>query len=171
MTTAQRNAVIQTLQKRQNENEGFLVLATSAIEAGCDFDAHLIVTELCNPDSLVQLAGRLNRRGTMPGAQLVLIGETIRPHVNVLNKEQLPRYLKDLHAMNGIFRPQGLSPYFIPPQKDWMGEILFDMLWNYVYEGDLTSEPLWKRGILVTRSWEPAITVCTGLDEQGRPQI
>ncbi len=179
MTTEQRNKVIQEIKKRQEskDHEGYLVLATSAIEAGCDFDAHPIITELCNPDSLAQLAGRLNRQGQMPDAELVVVvGEKLKPfdRDDSLSKEErqkyLETYLDTLHGMNDIFQPKMLSALFPPPEKDWMGEILFDMLWEYVYESDLTSEPLWKRGILVTRSWEPAVTVCTGLDDQDRPQ-
>jgi CRISPR-associated endonuclease/helicase Cas3 len=45
LTSAQRRTVINKLIELQNSDKGFLVLATSAIEAGCDFDAHVIVTE------------------------------------------------------------------------------------------------------------------------------
>lgn len=165
MTSIQRSSVIDKIITRQKEKKGFLVLATSAIEAGCDLDSHLIITELCNPDSLVQLAGRLNRRGKMENAELVIVGNSIKPFVSVLNEEQLENYINDLKSMGNIFNPESLQKYFNPPKEDWMGEILFDMLWEYVYEGDLTSKPLWDRGILVTRSWEPAITLCTGIDE------
>ena len=42
--------------------KGYLLFTTSAIEVGCDLDAHLLITELCNPDSLIQRAGRCNRK-------------------------------------------------------------------------------------------------------------
>ncbi len=170
LTTKQRKKVITEIIRRQQKDQGFLVLATSAIEAGCDLDAHLIITQLCNPDSLVQLAGRLNRRGRMKDALLVVVGDSIPFYVNPIDKEQLQRYLEDLRRMNGRFQPEMLKNYFRPPQGDWMGEILFDMLWEYVYEGDLTSKRLWDRGILVTRSWEPAVTLCTGFDAWHRPK-
>ncbi|MDX9819278.1 MAG: helicase-related protein, partial [Desulfococcus multivorans] len=170
MTSSQRREVIQTILRRQAGNEGFLVLATAAIEAGCDLDAHLIVTELCNPDSLVQLAGRLNRRGRMTGAELVVVGERLKPMTADLRDETMERYLSDLKEMGGRFAPEQLSHYFVPPDGDWMSEILFGMLYDYVYEGDLSAKPLWDRGILVTRSWEPAVTLCTGIDQKtGRP--
>jgi CRISPR-associated endonuclease/helicase Cas3 len=168
MTAKQRSENIQKFIKQQKEEKGFLVLATSAIEAGCDLDAHIIVTELCNPDSLVQLAGRLNRRGQMNDAELVIVGEKIKSFVSVLKGEQVEKYVQKLKTMNGLFKPENLREYFNPPKGDWMGEILFDMLWDYVYEGDLTSKPLWDRGILVTRSWEPSVTLCTGVDKKTR---
>jgi len=172
MTTEQRKAVIHTLQTRQQNQQGFFVLATSAIEAGCDFDAHLILTELCQPDSLTQLAGRLNRRGNMPDAELVVVGERLRRHINddEFSEEEQRDYLDELREMGGHFRPERLARFFKPPTPDWMGDILFDMLWGYVYEADLTAEPLYKRGILVTRSWEPSVTLCAGLDSGNMPR-
>jgi CRISPR-associated endonuclease/helicase Cas3 len=164
LTISQRRKVLHNLIKSQNQGQGFLVLATSAIEAGCDLDVQLIITELCNPDSLVQLAGRLNRKGKNPEAKLIVVGDKIKPLVCCLDtQEKLKSYLQTLYSMQPNFDPQRLKQFFKAPQGDWMGEILFDMLWEYVYEGDLTSKPLWDRGILVTRSWEPAITLCTGL--------
>ena len=170
MTSYQRRNTVQDLIQRQKNEKGFLVLATSAIEAGCDLDAHVIVTELCNPDGLVQLAGRLNRRGLTTDAELVVVGNRLKPGLAVLSGGQIENYLQDLSAMDGMFAAEGLEKYFHPPEGDWMGEILFDMLWEYVYEGDLSAKPLWDRGILVTRSWEPSVTLCTGFDSHERPQ-
>ena len=171
LTAIQRSSVIQKLIARQREGEGFLILATSAIEAGCDLDAHVIVTELCNPDSLVQLAGRLNRRGKMEDAELVIVGDGIKPFLCSLPGNLSDRYLEDLKNMGNRFDPTVLFNYFRMAQGDWMGEVLFDMLWEYVYEGELTSKPLWDRGILVTRCWESSVTLCTGLHEKTKTPI
>ncbi|MBF0496485.1 MAG: CRISPR-associated helicase Cas3' [Deltaproteobacteria bacterium] len=171
LTSEQRRGVINKIIDHQKNDKGFMILATSAIEAGCDLDAHLIITEFCDPDSLVQLAGRLNRRGRMPEAKIIVVrGESGYPF-STLSKSQQAAYWADLEGMNGLLEPVRLTDYFEPPQDDWMGEILFDMLWDYVYDGDLTCKPLWDRGILVTRSWEPSITLCTGINEEtGRPE-
>ncbi len=169
MTARQRAKVIDSLISAQRKGQGFLVVATSAIEAGCDLDAHLIATQLCNPDSLVQLAGRLNRRGNMKNAEIVVAGEKIPNFVCDLDPDRLAEYYKTLVDMEGNFQPGMLETFFRPPTGDWMGEVLFDMLWEYVYEADLTGKPLWDKGILVTRSWEPAVTLCTGKDKHGRP--
>jgi CRISPR-associated endonuclease/helicase Cas3 len=170
MTPRQRRKAIQNLTKSQKQDAGFLVLATAAIEAGCDLDAHCIVAELPNPDSLVQLAGRLNRRGQMRDAELVLVGDRVRPGFSALAKGAMATYFDALRNMGDRFSPEDLAGFFQPPRADWMGEVLFDMLWDYVYQADLTCEPLWKRGVLVTRSWEPSVTLCTGLDERGWPE-
>jgi CRISPR-associated endonuclease/helicase Cas3 len=169
LTSRQRSDVIQQVITAQKNDSGFLVLATSAIEAGCDLDANMIVTEICNPDSLIQLAGRLNRKGRMKDAELVVVGGKIKPGISAIQPEAMEEYLQDLKGMDGRFNPTCLTKYFRLPEGDWMGEILFDMLWDYVYEGDLTSKPLWDRGILVTRCWEPSVTLCTGLGTNNRP--
>ncbi|NUM35035.1 MAG: CRISPR-associated helicase Cas3' [Candidatus Brocadiae bacterium] len=169
LTMKQRSNVIQKIISSQKENKGFLALATSSIEAGCDLDAHKIITELCNPDSLVQLAGRLNRKGTMDNAELVVVGNRIKPDISFLTEEKTKDYLETLEKMQGFFSPERLQKYFPTPSGDWMGEIVFQMLWDYVYGGDLTCKPLWDKGILVTRSWEPSITLCTGIDLFQRP--
>jgi len=170
LTMERRRNVIARLRQCQEKDGGFLLLATSAVEAGCDLDAHTVVTELCNPDSLVQLAGRCNRRGRMGDAELVVVGDGVKPQLRTLSQDRHRDYLNTLEAMGASFDSAALRPFFRPPAGDWMGEILFDMLWDYVYNGDLTCKPLWDRGILVTRSWEPPVTLCTGLDSQGLPQ-
>lgn len=170
LTSRQRRVVIEELISRQKADQGFLVLATAAIEAGCDLDAHYIVSEICNPDSLIQLAGRLNRKCRMRDAELVLVGDGIQPLLRAIPADRIDEYYDDLEAMAGRFDPAVLNSYFQPPQGDWMGDILFEMLWEYVYEGDLTSKPLWDRGILLTRSWQPAVVLCTGIHaETHRP--
>lgn len=163
LTMTQRSHAIRRIIQREQAGDGYLVLSTSAIEAGCDLDAHIIITELCNPDSLVQLAGRLNRRGKMKDARLIVVGDRVKPRVANIPAEEMDAYLEALRGMAGRFDPDKLAPFFRAPSGDWMGEILFDMLWEYVYEGNLSNKPLWDRGILVTRSWEPAVTLCTGI--------
>lgn len=170
LTMARRRKVIARLQQCQEKDAGFLLLATSAVEAGCDLDAHTIVTELCNPDSLVQLAGRCNRRGCMEDAELVVVGNGVKPQLRTLPQDRHEDYLNALEAMGATFDAAALRPFFHSPKGDWMGEILFDMLWDYVYDGDLSCKPLWDRGILVTRSWEPSVTLCTGLNPEELPE-
>lgn len=50
---------------------GRIVVSTQVLEAGVDLDARTLVTETAPWSSLVQRAGRCNRTGTHPGAQLV----------------------------------------------------------------------------------------------------
>jgi CRISPR-associated endonuclease/helicase Cas3 len=50
-----------------------IVVATQAIEAGVDLSARLLVTELAPWDSLVQRAGRCNRRGEFTAEQAAVL--------------------------------------------------------------------------------------------------
>ncbi|WP_036922382.1 CRISPR-associated helicase/endonuclease Cas3 [Propionicicella superfundia] len=51
--------------------EGRIVVATQTLEAGVDLDARTLVTEAAPWSSLVQRAGRLNRKGRQPDARLL----------------------------------------------------------------------------------------------------
>ena len=51
------------------------------------------------------------------------------------------------------------------PHSDYRAEVLFDMLYEYVYEARLENKPLHDRGLVVTRSFEPSITLTTKVPE------
>ena len=40
------------------------------------------------------------------------------------------------------------------------------MLYAYVYEGNILYEPIHRRGLLATRSWEPSVTIRKSADNQ-----
>ena len=44
------------------------------------------------------------------------------------------------------------------PHSDYRAEVLFDMLYEYVYEARLENKPLHDRGLVITRSFEPSIS-------------
>ena len=70
LSDGQRRNVYQKLKQIEEEKDGsYLLLTTSAIEVGCDLNAHLLITELCNPDQLIQRAGRCNRKGQIKDAK------------------------------------------------------------------------------------------------------
>ena len=50
--------------------EGHIVVSTQVVEAGVDIDAAVLVTEAAPWPSVVQRAGRCNRTGTVPDAEL-----------------------------------------------------------------------------------------------------
>ena len=55
------------------------------------------------------------------------------------------------------------------PNPDYRVEMMFDMLYEYVYEAKMENKGLYDRGLVVTRSWEPSLTLCTGYDTKKRP--
>ena len=58
LTAEQRRAVYRRLASIESARGGYLLVTTSAIEVGCDLDAHVLITQVCDPDSLIQRAGR-----------------------------------------------------------------------------------------------------------------
>ena len=149
------------------EDKGYLLFTTSAIEVGCDLNAHLLITELCNPDQLIQRAGRCNRKGEIPDAQIVVVGNKIRPFLSTLTAEGEKEYLCILQKQSkDKFNPSeilGIMKY--EPHSDYRAEVLFDMLYEYVYEARLENKPLHDRGLVITRSFEPSLTLTTKIPE------
>ena len=96
LSNRQRKKVYSKLKDREDNNEGYLLFTTSAIEVGCDLDAHLFITQLCNPDSLIQRAGRCNRKGKIKDAQIVVVGNKIPPFLSILSEDGERAYLEML---------------------------------------------------------------------------
>ena len=167
LSNLQRKKVYRKLKDRENDNGGYLLFTTSAIEVGCDLDAHLLITELCNPDSLIQRAGRCNRKGNSPNSEIVIVGDKIRPFLSILTEDKAEKYLEKLQRQSGDkFDPAdilGLMEY--EPHSDYRAEVLFDMLYEYVYEARLENKPLHDSGLVVTRSFEPSLTLTTKVPE------
>ena len=165
LTNPQRKKIYRKLKERENNGEGYLLFTTSAIEVGCDLDAHLLITELCNPDSLIQRAGRCNRKGQTPDAEIVIVGNKIPAFLSILSEEKTEKYLEKLQQQSGDnFNPGdilGLMEY--APHSDYRAEVLFDMLYEYVYEARLENKPLHDKGLVITRSFEPSLTLTTNI--------
>ena len=167
-----RRKVYQKLKQIEEEDGSYLLFTTSAIEVGCDLNAHLLVTELCNPDQLIQRAGRCNRKGQMEAAKIVVVGNKIRHFLRTIPEETEVRYLELLQAQSGgNFKTNAFLELIQPqPHHDYRAEMLFDMLYEYVYEARLENKPLHDRGLVVTRSFEPSITLTTKVPESESPE-
>ncbi len=172
LSDAQRQKVYQKLKQIEEEDGSYMLFTTSAIEVGCDLNAHLLVTELCNPDQLIQRAGRCNRKGQMKDAKIVVVGQKIRHFLRMISEETEVRYLEILQAQSGgTFKTNAFLELIQPqPHHDYRSEMLFDMLYEYVYEGRLENKPLHDRGLVITRSFEPSITLTTKVPESESPE-
>lgn len=169
LSNSQRKKVYRKLKELENNRAGYLLFTTSAIEVGCDLDAHLLITELCNPDSLIQRAGRCNRKGKIKDAEIVVVGNKIPSFLSILSDEKMGKYLEKLQQQNGkTFNPSDILKLMeYTPHSDYRAEVLFDMLYEYVYEARLENKPLHDRGLVITRSFEPSITLTTKVPEEG----
>lgn len=172
LTQARRRVVYEALKEAESKGCGYLLISTSAIEVGCDLDSHVLITQLCDPDRLIQRAGRCNRRQMMPYAQIVVVGDEIPQWLTSLSTTERHNYDAELKKQAGrMFKPQPLLDCLqSEPQIDYRIQIMFDMLYEYVYEAKLENKPLHEKGLVVTRSWEPSLTICTEIDDKGRPQ-
>jgi CRISPR-associated endonuclease/helicase Cas3 len=171
LTQAQRKKVYDALAEADKTNKGYLLVSTSAIEVGCDLNAHILITQLCDPDRLIQRVGRCNRRQEMTDAQVVVVGDDIPQWLTVLSPDDLKQYKIELQRQAGSnFQPAPLLECLqSEPRMDHRIEMMFDMLYEYVYEAKLENKPLHDKGLIITRSWEPSLTICTHLDEKGQP--
>ncbi len=170
----QRKDVYKRLKRIEDDGDGYLLLTTSAIEVGCDLDAHLLVTELCNPDQLIQRAGRCNRKGQIEDAKIVIVGRAIRSFLRTISEETESSYIETLQARSGgSFETDDILKFIRrEPHHDYRAEVLFEMLYEYVYEARLENKPLHDRGLVITRSFEPSITLTTNIPESSehRPE-
>ena len=168
LSNPQRKKIYRKLKERENKDEGYLLFTTSAIEVGCDLDAHLLITEICNPDSLIQRAGRCNRKGQIPNAEITVVGNKIPHFLSILSEEKTKKYLEMLQQQSkDKFNPADILELMeYAPHSDYRAEVLFDMLYEYVYEARLENKPLHDRGLVITRSFEPSITLTTKVPEE-----
>ena len=167
LSDGQRRKVYQKLKRIEGQDGSYLLFTTSAIEVGCDLNSYLLVTELCNPDQLIQRAGRCNRKGEMKDAKIVVVGSKIRHFLRTISEETEVSYLETLQTQSGSdFKTNEILELIQPqPHHDYRAEILFDMLYEYVYEARLENKPLHDRGLVITRSFEPSITLTTKVPE------
>lgn len=167
LSNQQRKKVYHKLKARENDDEGYLLFTTRAIEVGCDLDANLLITELCNPDSLIQRAGRCNRKGRIQDAEIVVVGDKVRPFLSVLDEGKVEEYLEMLQRQSeDMFNPGDILELMkYEPYSDYRAEVLFDMLYEYIYEARLENKPLHDRGLVITRSFEPSLTLTTKVPE------
>jgi len=159
----QRKKVYAELKQRESSGEGYVLVTTSAIEVGCDLNADYLISEICNPASLIQRAGRCNRRNDRENAEVVVIGNGIEDFVREISKENEQVFITRLQEKSGL--AFAADDYLELTQRgiafDYRVEIMFDMLFEYVYEGRLENKSLHDKGLVVTRSWEPSITLTT----------
>jgi CRISPR-associated endonuclease/helicase Cas3 len=160
----QRTHVYQQL-KALDDHSGstYVLVTTSAIEVGCDLNAETLITEICPPDSLVQRSGRCNRRGNFNyTAEVVVVGSHIPKFVCTLSEEQEQKFFALLQANNGnMLNSQVIEALLAcldrPLLVDPRAKTAFEMLYEFVYEFALENQPLYERGFIATRGWEPTL--------------
>lgn len=148
------------IQKRDSSNQPYLLITTSAIEVGCDLNAEVLISEICSPENLIQRAGRCNRKGNTPNAKVIAIGDSIPKFSNSLDETGWQIYQKTLESLSE-FNAQKIGECISVSEQvdDYRVIELFSMLHDYVYGADLTCKHTHEKGLIVTRSWTPSVTL------------
>ncbi|MGI4788426.1 MAG: hypothetical protein ACRYFS_06195 [Janthinobacterium lividum] len=102
-----RRRTYSQLRELEKEGEGYLLLTTGEALEASDLDATVLLSTLCPPENLIRRAGRCNRRGDLPSAQIVLIGDSFSPASRPLNPDQASDYISALRAQTDLpFDPE-----------------------------------------------------------------
>jgi CRISPR-associated endonuclease/helicase Cas3 len=155
-----RNNVYKRLKHRDNSNQSYILITTSAIEVGCDLNSQILISEICPPENLIQRAGRCNRRGDVENAKVIVLGDNIQNFANTLSDKGWENYQETLRSLTE-FDSQKICECIAhkPHVDDYRVVELFSMLQDYVYQADLTCQPAHDKGLIITRSWTPSVTL------------
>jgi len=151
LTHEQRQKVYAELSQQDTDKQSYLLVTTSAIEVGCDLNAHVLITQLCDPDRLIQRAGRCNRKQEMSDAAVVVVSDDVPDWTTALTKDARSAYIQTLQAQDS----QSLDTAALIPHiqkkldSDPRVEVMFDMLYEYVYEAKLENKKLHDNGLLI----------------------
>ncbi len=97
-----RRRVYAQVRELEKEGEGYLLLTTGDALETSDLDATTLLSTLCLPENLIRRAGRVNRRGDLPAAQMVLIGDAFAASSRSLPAAQGADYLATLRAQTDL---------------------------------------------------------------------
>ena len=161
-----RSDAYKAIKQRDDNEKPYILVSTSAIEIGVDLDANVLITEICNPDALVQRIGRCNRRGKDSSAKVVVVGSQIPDYLDAFgeNREAFEQYLYTLRDHDGRMIDAEFARNIVdifpkPVLSDPRASTAYDMLYKYVYDFDLEYRNLHDLGFIATRSWDPTIEV------------
>jgi CRISPR-associated endonuclease/helicase Cas3 len=164
----ERPQIYQEIQARDKGQQPYILITTSAIEVGCDLNSETLISQICPPENLIQRAGRCNRRGDVPDAKVILVGDRIPEFINSLTEEGWKAYQSTLQNLD-VFDTKKIAACVSRPEHidDYRIVEIFSMLHDYVYNADLTCQPSYKKGLVITRSWTPSATIIYDCGTQG----
>lgn len=157
----QRSRIYKNMKRLDKGGSPYILVTTHAIEVGCDLDSEMLVTDFCNPDQLIQRAGRCARHKDSKG-RIYIIGEDFTKYDDFLKNldidyEEYVRILKE-GLENGVLPQEQIRERIIKPrlEKDELSNALFSFLSAFIYDFDRNREELHNSGLVITRSWTPS---------------
>jgi CRISPR-associated endonuclease/helicase Cas3 len=155
-----RPDIYKQIQERDSNNKPYILITTSAIEVGCDLNAEVLISEICSPENLIQRAGRCNRKGNIADAKVIAIGNSIPRFANSLDEPGWEKYQKTLKLLQEFYAQEITKCITVSEQVDDYRVVeIFSMLHDYVYGADLTCKHAHEKGLIITRSWTPSVTL------------
>lgn len=167
-----RPELYKKIKQRDEEVKPYILITTSAIEVGCDLNSEVLISQICPPENLIQRVGRCNRKGDVKDAKVILVGDRIPDFANTLDEAAWDKYEESLKSLTKfdakiigecISRSQHIDDYRVVE--------LFSMLHDYVYGADLTLQSNHEKGLVVTRSWTPSVTLIYKDGSENPPQV
>ncbi|GEM_PF-5663410 len=156
-----KTKIYNELKEKDEKNEPYILITTHAIEVGCDLNADILITDFCNPDQLIQRAGRCARIKGSKG-KMYIVGSWFLDSESFLKDYRsfdYNKYVQILKINNKKTLPEEeirVETIKHNLRKDELTDTLFYLLFSYVYEYDRGKEELYNSGIIVTRSWVPS---------------
>lgn len=169
-----RSEVLTQLKNLDKDKKPYLLLTTSALEVGVDISGTTMFSQLCEPDAFVQRIGRCARRNGEVGDIFIVHDPEKKA---VLSTIELSNYLEKLKAgdelnaqrkkdLNALNHPPNLAK--IPLRLEYLQD---QKLYSYVYDFVRENKEVWNRGLLVTREWEPSVTLVLSEKSNGVTHI
>lgn len=156
----ERPRIYGEIQRRDQNSQPYILITTSAIEVGCDLNSETLISQMCPPENLIQRAGRCNRKGDVPDAKVIVVGDRIPEFANSLDETGWETYQSTLRNLE-TFDTKAIGACISRPEHidDYRVVEIFSMLHDYVYGADLTCQPSYEKGLIITRSWTPSATL------------
>ncbi len=156
------------------KGEPFILVTTSAMEIGVDISSDVLITNFCEPDSFVQRIGRCARRSgeqgqvhfiNATGGRVSRRGKILRDFFSGTSVGSIlgSKTKSGLNALNSV---TDLSR--TPLKLEYLQD---QSLYRYIYDFVQENRELWQKGVLITRDWEPTITVVLSENIDGQDFI
>ena len=134
---AHRKKIVSEIKKRLSQGEKIICVSTQLIEAGVDVDFEQVMRSYAGVDSIIQVAGRCNREGSLPnGGEVILfkmdeVAENTKGILGIADKKKITEDL--LAQMHGKI------------ETDRLGEMFYDSYYSSEADGGNRMEfPLGK---------------------------
>ena len=154
-------------ESRKTKKEPYILLTTSAFEVGVDVSCDVMYTEICDPDAFIQRIGRCARKENeigglytfgKPSGQANTEERQAQEKLCMILEEKVGQPL-DAPVKDEINVLNLFDDMLLCHRRSTIIYISDSALYDYVYNFVATGVEFWRKGVLVTRTWEPTYLV------------